>query len=1235
MSVDDATLVVELRDETSAGLNRIIGALERYNTATKMSDKSTMALERSLATASAKYAANTGAIDKTTASMSRAAAAARAYQATIDRIGKISTNTAGQAINSRGQFVGTADVLAYEKAVRGLNAIEVERVRNLTAGNRAQAEMSGTMRAALPVGFQYNSMLQGQSAALARVAAQNAALRASQAGFNIGGAQIQNGSFLNASGDVQNVSNGASAAKRSLEQVVAQSTKTRYALYSVSQALGSVGVALLALPVASAILASSYQRDFATVERATLVAGKQAEALKSSLIDLSTTVPVSFKNITDIAAAGAQLGIAPAGLVNFTRVVAQLTATTNLSAEAAENFLGKFAKIAGVPQEKFTNLASSILNVGVHTAATESQIAKLSTQLVGIGREAGFTVPQLIGLAGALASVSSVGPELARGTVTRFVTNIQKAVNAGGPALEAFAKTAGTTGRSVQEAFGTDKFAGVFQDFITGLDGIQEAGGNAAGVLNIMGITSVRDVPLLLNLAAGHRTLAQAIILANEGYADASILQQHYAKINDTLVSKVKELGNTFGSFLNSLGSASTGPIKDVVEGLSNMVKGLTDFSKTDSGQNVLLFIAGLTVLVGVLALVGSGLARVVAGVYAGIAAYDGITKAVATFTAGQRASAAASLTGQSRLQSFASFLTNPYVAAVAIAVVALGLFAHALETLKATDAEVQNVLASGKGFEGITKVLEKGGNGGNLFADLAGADLDSAFKHFNSSVKKQAQLTGGNLWDQIIKGFGQGSLQDAQTQQVFADAMKRTGDSLGTLAQSNLPAAQSAFAQLAIKTDGSKKTLLALLDTMPAYKEELTRQLTVAGDAANANNLLKIAYGGVGDGALDTAGKAKVLTDAIDRQRAFTADLLEVTGLQQKDVDAYGATYQKSIQPLTDFNSIVGQVQATLQASADSAAAASKGAFDSAHFYDGASVSLSQFTAQLEANNQTQATWFQNVITIATQYGQDAATIFINAGYSAVNSSILQQLVDATPEQAQAYIDAQTTAAETAAAATGEALLSAGNLVTSAGAKVGKDTATQIGKELLAGFSPADIMKQYNLTFAKNPAVPQVNTAPAQGKITDFINQNQGKNLSINLLLNTAPANNALANYKGAVSGRVFASGGYTGAGTKFQPAGIVHAGEFVFPQEAVGRIGLPNLYSMMRGQNGASGARRYGGYAEGGAVGGGFSTLDASALHAIMALANRPVILYTTDREIAASASRGNTELAYGGGS
>ncbi|PXY92039.1 phage tail tape measure protein [Gilliamella apis] len=53
---------------------------------------------------------------------------------------------------------------------------------------------------------------------------------------------------------------------------------------------------------------------------------------------------------------------------------------------------------------------------------------------------------------------------------------------------------------------------------------------------------------------------------------------------------------------------------------------------------------------------------------------------------------------------------------------------------------------------------------------------------------------------------------------------------------------------------------------------------------------------------------------------------------------------------------------------------------------------------------------------------------------------------------------------------------------------------------------------------------------------------------------------------------------GGYTGNGNKYTPAGIVHKGEFVFTKESTKRIGVANLYALMR--------EAQHGYADGGYV-------------------------------------------------
>lgn len=63
------------------------------------------------------------------------------------------------------------------------------------------------------------------------------------------------------------------------------------------------------------------------------------------------------------------------------------------------------------------------------------------------------------------------------------------------------------------------------------------------------------------------------------------------------------------------------------------------------------------------------------------------------------------------------------------------------------------------------------------------------------------------------------------------------------------------------------------------------------------------------------------------------------------------------------------------------------------------------------------------------------------------------------------------------------------------------------------------------------------------------------------------AAAPGEIAASEGVVVGTSFATGGYTGQGGKWQPAGVVHKGEYVFDSESVSRIGLANLEAIRRG--------------------------------------------------------------------
>ncbi|WHP32840.1 phage tail tape measure protein [Trabulsiella odontotermitis] len=91
------------------------------------------------------------------------------------------------------------------------------------------------------------------------------------------------------------------------------------------------------------------------------------------------------------------------------------------------------------------------------------------------------------------------------------------------------------------------------------------------------------------------------------------------------------------------------------------------------------------------------------------------------------------------------------------------------------------------------------------------------------------------------------------------------------------------------------------------------------------------------------------------------------------------------------------------------------------------------------------------------------------------------------------------------------------------------------------------------------------------------------------------------------------FAGGGFTGSGGKYEPAGVVHRGEFVFHKEATSRIGVDNLYRLMRG------------YATGGYVGNGSGAMATPFGVSVYA----PVSVTTGQQQAGADTQNSNVQL------
>lgn len=387
---------------------------------------------------------------------------------------------------------------------------------------------------------------------------------------------------------------------------VDQINATRYALYDVAQTATIVGTAIAGVGGAAVLAATQAEASFANVRRAMDATATEAEPLRKSLLDLTTSMPTSFTDVAGVAQLGAQLGIANTDLDNFSESVVKFSATTNVSTEAAGTAFGRLSQLLKVPAAEFENLSSSIYQVGITSVATESEIINTSTQIAGAAAAYNFTAEQVVGLSGAFASLG-VAPEAARGSVTRIFGDIEKAVSAGGAELQPFADLLHTTTDNAAMLWKTDPS----QFFSKLVDGLSHSN-DLLSDLSSIGAKDVRDVNLLQRLAKNSDFLADSLKTAKDAYEDGTATSKGYEVTAATVQAKVKELVNTF----TKLGIAAGGPLLAGIGGALDLLKNFIN-ALSNGNPIVLAIIATLTLLVGGFILLKGAQAAAMAGILA------------------------------------------------------------------------------------------------------------------------------------------------------------------------------------------------------------------------------------------------------------------------------------------------------------------------------------------------------------------------------------------------------------------------------------------------------------------------------------------------------------------------------------------------------------------------------------------------------------------------------------------
>lgn len=378
---------------------------------------------------------------------------------------------------------------------------------------------------------------------------------------------------------------------------------------TITKPIQYASTALAAGGVASAKFAIDFEDSFAGVKKTVDATPEQLSKIKQGIIDLSTTgidgrgaIPQTTTELNELAAAGGQLGISQENIIDFTEVMAQMGSATNLVGEEGAATLARFMNVMGTSQGEIRNIGSAIVDLGNHSATTESEIAEMALRMGKYGSSVRMSAADVLGYSAALSSLG-IEAQMGGSAIGRTWLSIETAVASGGEGLTKFAKYSGKSAEEFKEQWNTDS-SGAFNGLLKGLQSAE----NLTLALDDLGINNTQDIQAMMALVNGYDLVTESVNRSNTAYKENTALQEEFDRKAETTASQLSVTKNNIVEAARSIGETMLPSIKDASTTVANFAKGL---SQMDDEQKRAVVNTGATVIaLGALSKVGVGVIK-------------------------------------------------------------------------------------------------------------------------------------------------------------------------------------------------------------------------------------------------------------------------------------------------------------------------------------------------------------------------------------------------------------------------------------------------------------------------------------------------------------------------------------------------------------------------------------------------------------------------------------------------
>ena len=354
----------------------------------------------------------------------------------------------------------------------------------------------------------------------------------------------------------------------------------------------------IAIALGAAVKTSiSFESAFAGVRKTVEATEAEFADLEKRFKTLSTETGTSFEELSKIGELAGQLGVSGVdNLDKFTRTIADIAVTTNLTTEAAAT---DFARIANVMQEPLDNIdrmGATIVALGNNFATTEADISSFAKRISGTGKIVGLTTSQVFAIGTAMSSVG-VQAEAGGSAVQKALLQIDKSVIEGGEELEIFASTAGLTTDEFKDLWEKDA-ATAFRKFVEGLG---KQGSQAALTLEDVKLGGIRTTRALLSLGNAGDLLERTLETSSTAWEENTALTEEAEKRYGTLEREIAKTKEKFRVLGDEIGDRITPFIRDFLLPALGKLIGFWE-SLSPQMQSAILIFAGVTAAVFLLA---------------------------------------------------------------------------------------------------------------------------------------------------------------------------------------------------------------------------------------------------------------------------------------------------------------------------------------------------------------------------------------------------------------------------------------------------------------------------------------------------------------------------------------------------------------------------------------------------------------------------------------------------------